>query len=64
MAVRLVRSRRALTLVTIPLAGLPLHRNVLRWASIVVPLLGLPLHRHAQRRLSIAGLGIHAEILV
>jgi hypothetical protein len=43
-AVRLVCSWAALASVSIPLAGLPLHRNVLR-------------------RLSIARLGIHAELL-
>jgi hypothetical protein len=56
--VRLVCSRTALAPVDIPLMGSPLHRNVLRWASIVVPLSGLALHRHALRKLSIAGLGI------
>jgi hypothetical protein len=60
----LVCSLSVLMPVAIPLAGLPLHRNVLRRASIAVPFLGLPLHRHALRRLSIAGLGINAEFLV
>jgi hypothetical protein len=41
---RLVRSRAALAPVAISLAGLPLHRNVLR-------------------RLSIARLGVNAELL-
>jgi hypothetical protein len=62
--VRLVCSRTVLTPVAIPRVGLPLHRNVLRWASIVIPLLGLALHKHALRKLSIAGLGVHAELLV
>jgi hypothetical protein len=60
----LVCSRSALAPVAIALTGLPLHKNILRRASIVVPFLGLPLHRHALCRLSIAGLGIHAELLV
>jgi hypothetical protein len=50
--------------IAIPVAGLVLHGNVQRRASIVVPLLGLPLHRHTLRRLSIAGLDIHAKFLV
>jgi hypothetical protein len=63
-AVRLTGSQTTLAPVAVPLAGLPLHRNVLRQASIVIPFSGLPLHRYALRRLSIAGLGIHAKILV
>jgi hypothetical protein len=62
--VRLIGSRTALAPVTVPLAGLPLHRNVLRRASITVPLSGLPLHRYTLRRLSIPGLGIHTKLLV
>jgi hypothetical protein len=62
--VRLVCSRTMLTPISIPVAGLALHGNVLRQTSIAVPLLGLPLHRYALCRLSIAGLGIHAEFLV
>jgi hypothetical protein len=54
----------ALAPVSIPIAGLTLHKNILRWALIVVPLLVLPLHRHALPRLSFAGLGIHVEFLV
>jgi hypothetical protein len=50
-AVWLVCSWAALAPVAIPLVGLPLHRNVLHWASIAVPLSGLPLHRYALRRL-------------
>jgi hypothetical protein len=50
--------------VVLALTGLPLHRNVLRWASVTVPLSGLPLHRNALCRLLIAGLGIHTELLV
>jgi hypothetical protein len=34
VAVQLIGSRTALAPVTIPLVGLPLHRNVLRRASI------------------------------
>jgi hypothetical protein len=60
----LIGSRTALAPVIVPLAGFPLHRNVLRNASVTVPLSGLPLHRNALRRLLIAGLGIHAELLV
>jgi hypothetical protein len=44
--------------------GLALHRNVLRRTSIVVPLTGLALHRNAMPKLSLAWLGIHAELLV
>jgi hypothetical protein len=62
--VRLVCSRTTLEPVSIPVAGLTLHGNVLRRASIVVSLLGLPLHMYALRWLSIAGLGIHTEFLV
>jgi hypothetical protein len=60
----LISSRTALAPVTVPLAGFPLHRNVPRRASVIIPLSGLPLHRNALRRLLIAGLGIHAELLV
>jgi hypothetical protein len=49
-AVRLVYSRTALAPVSVPVAGLALHGNVLHRASIAVPLLGLPLHRHALRQ--------------
>jgi hypothetical protein len=48
----------------IPVAGLALHRNVLRQASIAVPLTGLALHRHALCKLSLVWLGVHAELLV
>jgi hypothetical protein len=61
--VRLIGSQTTLAPVAVSLAGLLLHRDVLRQASIVVPLSGLPLHRYALRRLSIAGLGIHAKLL-
>jgi hypothetical protein len=60
----LVRSRTALASVANLFAGLALHRNVLHRASIVVPLLVLLLHRHDLRRLSILGLGVHAEFMV
>jgi hypothetical protein len=43
--VQLIGSRTALAPVAVPFAGLPLHRNILRRASI-------------------AGLGIHAKLLV
>jgi hypothetical protein len=43
--VQLICSRTTLTLVVVPLAGLFLHRNVLR-------------------RPSVAGLGIHAKLLM
>jgi hypothetical protein len=43
--VRLIASRTALAPLVVPLAGLSLHRNILRRASI-------------------AGLGIHAKLLV
>jgi hypothetical protein len=33
-------------------------------ASVVVPLAGLSLHRNILHRASIAGLGIHAKLLV
>jgi hypothetical protein len=62
--VRLIGSRTALTPVVVPLAGLSLHRNVLRRVSIAVPLSGLPLHRHALRRPSIVRIDIHAKLLV
>jgi hypothetical protein len=61
--VRLVRSRTALALVAIPVAELALHGNVPRRALIVVPLSGMALHGHALHFL-VAGLGIHAELLV
>jgi hypothetical protein len=35
VAVQLVGSRTALAPVVVTLVGLPLHRNVLHWASIV-----------------------------
>jgi hypothetical protein len=60
----LVCSRSAFAPVAIPLKGLALHRNVLRRASVVVPLMGLALHRHALCKLSLAWLGVHAELLV
>jgi hypothetical protein len=50
--------------VAIPLMGLALHRNVLRRASIAVLLTGLALHRHDMCKLSLAWLGVHAELLV
>jgi hypothetical protein len=62
--VRLIGSRKVLAPVVVPLAGLPLHRNVQRRASVTVPLAGLLLHRNALRRLLITGLGIHAKLLV
>jgi hypothetical protein len=60
----LIGSHTAFASVAVPLAGRPLHRNVLRRASIVVPLSWLPLRGNALRRLSIAGLGIHTKLLV
>jgi hypothetical protein len=60
----MIGSSTALVPVAVPLAGLPLHRNVLRRASVTVSLSGLPLHRNALCRLLIAGLGIHVELLV
>jgi hypothetical protein len=50
--------------VAILLMGLTLHMNVLRRASIAAPLTGLALHRHALWKLSLAWLGVHAELLV
>jgi hypothetical protein len=44
VALRLIYNRSTLTLVTIPLAGLALHRNVLHRASIAIPIVGLALH--------------------
>jgi hypothetical protein len=61
--VRLIGDWTALAPVAVPLVGLPLHMNVLRQASVAVPLPGLSLHRYALCRLSITGLGIHAELL-
>jgi hypothetical protein len=61
---RLVCSQTAFAPVAIPLMGLTLHRNVLRRASIVIPLTGLALHRHALCKLSLAWLGVHAELLL
>jgi hypothetical protein len=61
---RLVCNRTALAPITIPLVGFPLHRNVLCWASIVIPLSGMALHGYALRKLSIARLDIHVELLV
>jgi hypothetical protein len=63
-AMRLICSRTALASAAIPVAGLALHRNVLRQASIAVPLTGLALHRHALCKLSLVWLGVHAELLV
>jgi hypothetical protein len=60
----LIHSRSVLTPVTIPLAGLALHRNVLRRASIAIPIMGLALHRHTLCQLSLAWPGFHAELLV
>jgi hypothetical protein len=60
----LVCSRSAFEPIAIPLMGLALHRNVLRRTSIVVPLTGLALHRNTLPKLSLAWLGIHAELLV
>jgi hypothetical protein len=62
--VRLVHSQTALASVAILVTGLTLHGNVLRRASIVIPLSGMALHGHALRKLSVAGLGIHVELLV
>jgi hypothetical protein len=64
--VRLVCSRTAFSpvAVPIPVAALALHRNVLHQASIIIPFLGLPLHMHALYMLSIARLGVHAELLM
>jgi hypothetical protein len=64
MAVRFIGSWTALAPVAIPLAWLPLHRNVLHRVSIIIALSGLPLHRNALRRLLITRLGIHAKLLV
>jgi hypothetical protein len=44
--------------------GLALHRNILCRASIVVPLTGLARHRLTLCKLSLAWLGVHAELLV
>jgi hypothetical protein len=63
-AARLVCSQTAFVPIAIPLMGLTLHRNVLRRVSIVVPLTGLALHRHSLCKLSLAWLGVHAELLV
>jgi hypothetical protein len=60
----MIGSRTALVPVAVPLTGLPLHRNVLRRASVTVSLSGLPLHRNTLCRLLIARLGIHVELLV
>jgi hypothetical protein len=64
VALRLIYNRSTLTLVTIPLAGLALHRNVLHRASIAIPIVGLALHWHALCKLSLARPGFHAELLV
>jgi hypothetical protein len=64
MAVRLVSSWTTLSPVAILVTVLALNGNIQRLASIAIPLLGLPPHRHALRRLSIAGLSIHAEFLM
>jgi hypothetical protein len=61
---RPVCSRTVFAPVAILVMGLALHRNILRWASIAVPLTGLALHRHALCKLSLAWLGVHAELLV
>jgi hypothetical protein len=50
--------------VTVLLAGLPRHRNVLRRASVTVSLAGLLLRRNALHRMLIAVLGIYAKLLV
>jgi hypothetical protein len=57
-------SRSALTPVSILLAGLALHRNVLRWASIAILIVGLALHQHLLHRLSLAWLGFYAKLSV
>jgi hypothetical protein len=61
---RLVCSRSALTPVTVLLAGLTLHRNVLYRASIVIPLVGLSLHQHSPRWLSLTWIGFHVKLSV
>jgi hypothetical protein len=61
---RLIGSRSAPTPVFIPFAGLALHRNILREASIAIPIMGLALHRHALCRSSLAWLGFDAKLLV
>jgi hypothetical protein len=62
--VRLISSRTTLMPVTVLLAGLPRHRNVLRRASVTVSLAGLLLRRNALHRMLIAVLGIYAKLLV
>jgi hypothetical protein len=62
--VRLISSRTALVPVAVLLAGLPLHRNVLRRVSVTVSLAGLLLRRNALHRMLIAVLGIYAKLLV
>jgi hypothetical protein len=64
VAAQLIGSRSALTPVFIPFAGLTLHKNVLRRASITIPIMGLALRRHVLCRLSLAWLGFHAELSV
>jgi hypothetical protein len=59
----MIGSQTALAPVVVPLAGLLLHRNVLRRPPVTVPLAGLLLHKNALRRPSIAWLGIHTQFL-
>jgi hypothetical protein len=44
--------------------GLALHRNVLHRASIAIFLVSLALHRHALCKLTLAWLGVQAELSV
>jgi hypothetical protein len=45
-------------------AAVRLVGNWTALAPVIVPLAGLPLHRNILRQASIAGLGIHAKLLV
>jgi hypothetical protein len=50
--------------VTIPFAGLALHRNILHRALIAIPVMGLTSHRHALCRFSLVWPGFHTELSV